>query len=187
MKKENLFSHLFPLCGTVFLGYLTVGISLGVLPAYVHQRLHFDNLLVGIAIGIQSAATLATRHFSGRLADTRGSRAAVLSGIGISVAAGVFYLLSFLLSGQAIQSLTALLTGRILLGCGESLLITGALSWGIGLPGHQRSGKTMAWVGIAIYGALACGAPLGMLLRDHLGFWGCFAAVSLLPLSSLCE
>ncbi|MES1249960.1 MAG: MFS transporter, partial [Chitinophaga rupis] len=139
MKTENLFAYLFPLCSTVFLGYLTVGISLGVLPAYVHQQLHFNNLMVGIVIGLQSAATLATRHFSGRLADTRGSRPAVRAGIVLSAIAGVFYLFSYFLSGQAITSLVMLIAGRMLLGCGESLLITGALSWGIGLLGHERS------------------------------------------------
>jgi len=185
MEKEKLFPYLFPLCSMVFLGYLTVGISLGVLPAYVHQRLQFDNLLVGIVIGIQSAATLATRHFSGSLADTRGSRVAVTAGICLSAISGVFYLLSYLLSGVAIRGLVALIAGRILLGCGESLLITGALSWGIGLLGHQRSGKTMAWVGIAMYGALACGAPLGLFLRDQVGFWGCFGSVALFPLLGL--
>ena len=185
MDNGKSFTYLFPLCSIVFLGYLTVGISLGVLPAYVHQRLHFGNLLVGIVIGLQSVATMATRHFSGSLADTRGSRAAVIAGIALSAFSGTFYLLSCLSSGQAVRSLVALIAGRILLGCGESLLITGALSWGIGLLGHERSGKTMAWVGIAMYGALACGAPLGLLLRDHLGFAGCFAAVILFPLLGL--
>lgn len=185
MEKEKLFTHLFPLCSIVFLGCLQVGISLGVLPSYVHQHLHFDNLLVGVVIGIESVATLATRHFSGSLADARGSRITVIRGIGLSAFSGVFYLLSYLFSGQAVRSLVSLIAGRILLGCGESLLITGALSWGIGLLGHQRSGKTMAWVGIAIYGAIACGAPLGLFLRDHSGYWGCFGAVTLLPLLGL--
>jgi len=185
MKKENLFAYLFPLCSIVFLGCLSVGISLGVLPAYVHQYLHFDNLMVGIVIGLESVATLATRHFSGCLADTRGSRPAVRAGIVLSAVAGVFYLLSYFLSGQAVPGLVVLLVGRIVLGCGESLLITGALSWGIGLLGHERSGKTMAWVGIAIYGALACGAPLGMLLQKQFGLMGCFAAMALLPLPGL--
>src|SRR5882757_5559913 len=122
MEKEKTFPYLFPLCSIVFLGYLTVGISLGVLPAYVHQYLHFDNLLVGVVIGIQSAATLATRHFSGSLADTRSSRVVVVLGICLSAISGVFYLLSYFLSGVAVRSLVVLIAGRILLGCGESLL-----------------------------------------------------------------
>ena len=43
---------------------------------------------------------------------------------------------------------------------GESLVITAALAWGVSLAGRERSGVVMAWVGIAMYGALALGAPL---------------------------
>ena len=182
-------TRLLALCTCVFLGYLTVGISLGTIPAYVHGTLGFNNLVVGLVIGLQSAATLASRHFSGTLCDRRGSRKAVLYGGALSALAGVAYILSVWLAragvGTANGALSALLAGRILLGLGESLLITGALSWGIGLAGHQRSGKVMAWVGIAMYGALACGAPLGIALKAWYGLGASFAAVVAAPLIGL--
>lgn len=180
--KEKIFPYLLPLCACVFLGYCTVGISLGVLPAFIHGTLHFSNLVVGGVIGIQSAATLACRHFSGTLCDTKGSRVAVQYGAALSAVSGLAYLAANTLSAYPDGSLTILLLGRILLGGGESLLITGALAWGIGLLGHQRSGKVMAWVGIAMYGAVACGAPLGILLRGFAGTGAAFAAVTILPL-----
>src|SRR5882757_7726053 len=142
-SKEKSFAYLFPLCACVFLGYLTVGISLGMLPAFVHETLHLNNLLVGIVIGAQSAATLAFRHFSGMLCDRKGSRLAVHYGALLSAISGLAYVLANSVSAKPLISLVVLILGRMLLGIGESLLITGALAWGIGLLGHQRSGKVM--------------------------------------------
>ncbi len=59
--KEKSFTYLFQLCVCVFLDCLTVGISLGTLPTFVHQTLHYNNLMVGLVIGIQSAVTLTRR------------------------------------------------------------------------------------------------------------------------------
>ena len=159
-----------------------MGLSLGVLPEYVRNTLHFNNLIVGLVIGIQSAATLASRHFSGVVSDTRGSNIAVRYGVGLSVFAGSIFLLSAALAGRPLPGLLTLLAGRIVLGVGESLFITGALSWGIGLSGPQHSGKVMAWIGIAIYGAIACGAPLGIALREKDGIAAVFGAIMILPL-----
>jgi len=171
-----------PLFICVFLGYLTVGLSLGVLPGYIQGSLHFSNLIVGLVIGVQSAATLVSRHFSGVICDTRGSNFAVRYGVGLSGLAGLMYLVSSAVAAQPLFSLFLLLIGRILLGSGESLLITGALAWGIGLSGPQRSGKVMARTGIAMYAALACGAPLGMGIRENAGFAAVCWAVVLFPL-----
>ena len=71
-------------------------------------------------------------------------------------------------------------------GKGESMLITGALAWGIGLAGHHRSGKVMAWVGIAIYGAIATGSPAAMFIQKQIGAGVAFAAVGIVPLLGYC-
>jgi MFS family permease len=62
---------------------------------------------------------------------------------------------------QPVPSLLVLLAGRLVLGAGESLLITGVLSWAIMRAGASRAGRAMAWNGMAQYGALALGAPAG--------------------------
>jgi predicted MFS family arabinose efflux permease len=82
-------------------------------------------------------------------------------------------------------SLVVLLVGRGLLGLGESLVITGALAWGVALAGRERSGLVMAWVGIAMYGALAAGAPLGLALDARFGFAGMSIAAALAPLPGI--
>jgi MFS family permease len=74
-----------------------------------------------------------------------------------------------------------LLLGRALLGVGESFVITAALAWGVALAGRERSGLVMAWVGIAMYGALAVGAPLGAALDAHVGFVGMAIVAALAP------
>src|SRR5690606_15172402 len=75
--------------------------------------------------------------------------------------------------------------GRVLLALGESLIVTGALGWALGLVGPQNAGKVMVWIGIAIYGAYALGAPLGVVVDEQWGFGGIAVAVIVIPLLAL--
>jgi predicted MFS family arabinose efflux permease len=54
------------------------------------------------------------------------------------------------------------------MGLGESLFITALSAWNIARVGPAYAGRVMAWSGIAMYSALALGAPLGLEI-DHLG------------------
>jgi MFS family permease len=163
----------------IFCGYLTVGLPLAALPLQVHDGLGFGNLAVGMTIGLQSLATLLTRQFAGGLCDRKGPKLSVLLGGGVSVTAGVLYLLSALVPMTAKTSLGVLLAGRAALGAGESLLMTGGLAWAIGVVSAQNTGKVMVWVGIGMYGAVAAGAPLGIhLMTGHI-FGGGFVVVAI--------
>lgn len=176
-----LWRVLTPICVMVFMEFLAMGLPLPVLPVHVHGALGFGTFVVGLAIGAQSWATLATRHAAGTRSDEHGARRTAILGLAVSAVAGGVYILSSAVP-EPTTSLVVLLVGRGLLGLGESLVITSALAWGVALAGRERSGLVMAWVGIAMYGALALGAPLGAELADHAGFAAMSLAAAIAPL-----
>lgn len=152
-----------------FIGYLYIGIPLAVLPGYVHNDLGFGTVTAGLVISVQYLATLLSRPWAGRIIDNLGCKKAVqfgLLGCGVS---GVFMLLAIGLQDWPLMSLTCLFVGRLILGSAESLVGSGAIGWGIGRVGAQHTAKVISWNGIASYGALAIGAPLGVWMVNRFG------------------
>ncbi|WP_158991360.1 MFS transporter [Mucilaginibacter sp. L196] len=184
LPTPKISGYLFKIFAIIFPEFLIMGISLGVLPAYVHNQLLFGNLVVGVVIGTQYAATLCTRHFAGRIADTKGGRASATTGLIFSSLSAVFCLLSSSLSSFRLLSLAILIGGRILLGIGESFLVIGIFTWGFNLVGSNNTGKVMVWNGMGMYGGMACGAPLGVFLATKFSLGVAFGSIMLFPLLS---
>jgi len=184
LSAPKISGYLLKIFAIIFPEFLIMGISLGVLPAYVHNQLLFGNLVVGVVIGTQYAATLCTRHFAGRIADTKGGRASATTGLIFSSLSAVFCLLSSSLSSFRLLSLAILIGGRILLGVGESFLVIGIFTWGFNLVGSNNTGKVMVWNGMGMYGGMACGAPLGVFLATQFSLTVAFGSILLFPLLS---
>ncbi|MES2038022.1 MAG: arabinose transporter [Pseudomonadota bacterium] len=181
----NVFLKLLPLSLAVFIGFLTMGMQLPVLPLYLHETLGMSTLVVGLVIGAQFTVALLSRAWAGNFADMRGAKRAVITGLFIVASSGFVYLASLPFVATPAVSVWILLAGRVLLAIGESLVVTGAMGWGIGLVGPQNAGKVMAWVGIAIYGAFALGAPIGVVVNANWGFAGISMGTICTPLVAL--
>ena len=69
-----------------------------------------------------------------------------------------------------------------MLGAAESFVITGGVSWGLALVDSKHAGKVIAWIGTAMFSALALGAPLGSALYQSAGFSSISWTTMLLPL-----
>lgn len=153
----------------LFCGYLCVGLPLAVLPLFIHDKLGFSSLIVGLVIGIQFLATVLTRGYAGRITDNQGGKRAALQGALICALGGLLYFISALPALSPGISLSILVAGRLAAGFGESQFVTGCVSWSIASVGRERAGISMSWTGIAMFSALAIGAPVGMALYQAYG------------------
>src|SRR5580698_1793585 len=105
---ENTFLKMLPITLAVFVGFVTFGLALPVLPLHLHYTLDMSPLVVGIAIGSQFAAALLSRAWAGGLADARGGKRAVILGLFSAALSGVAYLSSLAFIGMPVVSVGAL-------------------------------------------------------------------------------
>ncbi len=110
-------------------------------------------------IGIQFLATVVTRGYAGRLTDQHGGRRSALQGAAVCALGGLLYLISAMAGLSPTLSLAIIVLGRLASGFGESQFVTGCVSWSVASAGPQRAGMSMSWTGIAMFAALAIGAP----------------------------
>lgn len=153
-----------------FIAFLCVGLPIAVLPGYVHEQLGFSPVVAGITIGLQYFATLVSRPMAGRVADSLGGKRAIIYGLLAIALSGLVTAVSTLLVSMPLLSLAVLLTGRVLLGLAQGLIGVASLSWGISQVGIAHTARVISWNGIASYGAIAIGAPLGVKLNQLLNF-----------------
>ncbi|MGZ9722189.1 arabinose transporter [Rhizobium miluonense] len=179
--SEAAQGRLLLLSAILFMSYLCIGMSLPIVPIYVTGQLGLGNGWAGLGVGIAFLSTILTRGYAGGLSDHRGPKLAVVRGLAFYAAGALDSLGAGLLVHTPWTSYLFLLAGRLLLGLGESLVAVGVIAWGIGLVGPARSGKVLALVGAAIYGALALGGPIGLALLERFGFAGAMAIGAVLP------
>jgi MFS family permease len=166
----------------LFCGYLAVGLPLPVIPMFVHDHLGFSNLIVGLVIGIQFLATVLTRGYAGRLTDHHGGKRSALQGAAVCALGGLLYLIAAMPGLSPAISLAVIVAGRLAAGLGESQFVTGCVSWSIASVGPQRAAMSMSWTGIAMFAALAIGAPIGMALYQTYGLEAAMIACIVAPL-----
>ncbi|OQR47791.1 MFS transporter [Klebsiella oxytoca] len=155
-----------------FASYLTIGLPLAVLPGYVHDVMGFSAFWAGLVISLQYFATLLSRPHAGRYADLLGPKKIVVFGLCGCFLSGLGYLLAALFGDLPAVSLALLCLGRIILGIGQSFAGTGSTLWGVGVVGSLHIGRVISWNGIVTYGAMAMGAPLGVLCYSLIGLHG---------------
>src|ERR1700685_3447884 len=138
-SDETGFSARFWLliCAT-FLGFLGMGTVLPAMAPHVRYDLGGTDRTVGWVIGTFSFVALGSRFFSGPLADRRGRKITVMTGLASCACAGVAYLLPLHLPGAFL--------GRSLQGFGEACLYTGAAAWAVEVAGVQRSSQTLGYL-----------------------------------------
>jgi MFS family permease len=161
--------HIVSFVYFTFVCYLAIGLPLAVLPAYVHLRMGYSAALAGLVISIQYMATLASRPWAGRISDRAGAKVSVLWGMTACTASGVLLVTAAALYRMHWLSIVLLIASRLALGIGESLGSTGATLWGISSAGPEHTAKVISFNGISTYGAMAVGAPLGVVLDQYFG------------------
>ena len=180
--RTNVIVTLAPKMAVVFVGFLIAGMGMPVLPIQVSRDLGFGTFVIGLITGSQFCSSLLTRIWAGDFADREGPKKAVIAGLSLSAVAGGLYFVSLGSIDYPTLSASVLVAGRGVLGAGESLIITGSVAWGLASVGPQHAGKVIAWIGTAMFGALAAGAPIGSGLFAVQGFFAIAAATVLLPL-----
>ncbi|WP_370685350.1 MFS transporter [Klebsiella quasipneumoniae] len=178
----RVFAALMPVMAAVLVGFIIIGVALPVLPLHVKNDLGFGTFIVGLVAGAQFAASLISRVWSGSYSDKRGAKKGVVAGLIAAAVSGLLYQVSLWLVGMPVLSVGVLLAGRAILGGAESFIITGAVAWGLALVDKEHAGKVIAWVGTAMFAAMALGGPVGTLLFDAFGFEAIALLTFLLPL-----
>lgn len=168
-----------------FVAFLCIGLPIAVLPGFVHDQLGFSAVIAGLTIGSQYLATLLSRPTAGRICDTIGTKLAVVYGMFGIVISGVLTFAAAMFEHFPEVSLTLLIVSRLCLGISQGLIGVGSISWCIGKVGPEHTARAISWNGIASYGAIAIGAPLGYLMSQEFGFFTLGIALTLMAAIAL--
>jgi len=152
-----------------FIGYFTIGLPLAVLPIFIHQQLGYSTLMAGIVISLQYVTTFLLRGYAGNIVDKKGPKPAVTIGMIGFTLSGILLFIAYTCRGTALLSLGILIVTRLMTGFAEGLVGTSPIAWALHAVGDKHTSKAISFNGIASYGAIAVGAPLGVMLQHAYG------------------
>lgn len=152
-----------------FIGYFTIGLALAVLPIFIHQVLGYNTMIAGVVISLQYITTFLMRGYAGNIVDKRGPKPAVILGMLGFALSGILLFIAYLLRATPVISLGVLIITRLMTGFGEGLIGASPINWAIFAVGDEHTAKAISFNGIASYGALAAGAPLGVIMNQTFG------------------
>lgn len=151
-----------------FLGYLCIGLPLAVIPMFVHNTLGYTEIIAGVVISLQYLATFMIRGYSGKIVDTQGPKRAVLLSMGSFVVSGLLLFLALYLRYNPLLSISVLALSRLLTGCAEGMIGASPINWAMMVIGREHTATAISYNGIASYGALALGAPIGVWIASSM-------------------
>lgn len=163
-----------------FIAFICIGLPIAVIPGYVHGELGFSAVIAGITIGSQYLATLLSRPMAGRISDNVGTKRAIVLGLSGILLSGVLTFIATLVQSLPLLSLGILIVSRLLLGVAQGLIGVGTISWCMGAVGAEHTARSISWNGIASYGAIAIGAPLGVVMVADYGYTSLGIALTVL-------
>lgn len=156
--RRHFGAEFWTLVGATFIGFLGMGAVLPVLAPHVRHDLGQTDFVTGLVIGTFSAVALASRFISGRIADRKGRKIALMGGLLSCSLAGAAYLLPIGVAGAFL--------GRALQGFGEALLYTGAAAWIVELSDDTRRARALGYLSTGIWGGICVGPAIGQMLGD---------------------
>lgn len=155
-----------------FFGYTIIGLPLAVLPFFINKVLGYNTIIAGLVISLQYLTTFAMRGYSGNITDKKGPKPAVLISMGSFLLSGILLWIAYECKGIPHISLAILVITRLITGCGEGMIGASPINWAMLALGDQHTGTAISFNGIASYGGLAIGAPLGVYLEKFIGIEG---------------
>jgi MFS family permease len=181
----QLFRRLLPQFSIIAIIFTVTGVGLATVPLFIKTDLGLGATAIGVTSGAQFISAIVLRIAAGRYCDRRGSARAVRVGLVWSGLGGLMCLLAWALRDHPLAALSVLLAGRVVVGGGESYVMSGVQTWCLALAGTPRAAQVIGWVGTAMFTALALGAPLGGYLYQMAGFSSVGVVTSLTAVAML--
>ena len=165
-----------------FFGYTIIGLPLAILPVFINKVLGYNTFISGLVISLQYLTTCLLRGYSGNLSDKKGPKISVLIGMVSFFLSGVLLIVVFECKSAPLLSLCILIVTRLVTGCGEGLIGASPINWAMLAVGDQHTGTAISFNGVASYGGLALGAPLGVYLEKYIGIEGVAGVIMMLAI-----